>query len=267
MNDVSHYPGCWGCGQGENGLRVTGQWDGERLTVEHVPAPAYQGGPGLVHGGYLAALADEILGLVAAAVQPVPPMSRHLEIDYRAAAAVGKPLAVSARVEDRSGRKLVATMDATNPDGGVCFTARGIYVSVPLERWLKGLGQGEVDQAVLRLDQQNPADYLRLHTAWLDERAARGEVTRDLSLELRLRGVEPGTFTVTVGSGRAQLATGPAGGDPTVRVNAPFDVWRDYCMHTIGLGELAAAERVEIAGDAAALDDVMRVSSPNGAAE
>ena len=90
--------------------------------------PAYEGGPGLAHGGILSLLFDHAMGQ-ALFVAGHSAMTVSLEVRYRAPTPLGVPLAVHARVDGREGRKLfVAAQVAV--DGKVTAEARGVFVQL-----------------------------------------------------------------------------------------------------------------------------------------
>ena len=100
--------------------------DGVAGTV--VLGPAYEGGPGLAHGGILSLLFDHAMGQ-ALFVAGHSAMTVSLEVRYRAPTPLGVPLAVSATVDGRDGRKLfVAAQVAV--EGKVTAEARGVFVQL-----------------------------------------------------------------------------------------------------------------------------------------
>jgi hypothetical protein len=68
----------------------------------------YGGPPGRAHGGVVAALLDEVVG-VAAYVAGATGMTAGLEVRYRRATPLGVPLTITARWVQRDGRKSRAT--------------------------------------------------------------------------------------------------------------------------------------------------------------
>lgn len=60
--DFSH---CYGCGQDNPfGLKLKVSWDGRNTSAEFRADEVYQGWPGIVHGGVLSALLDEVMSYV-----------------------------------------------------------------------------------------------------------------------------------------------------------------------------------------------------------
>ena len=69
---------------------------------------AFEGAPGRAHGGVVATLIDETMGMVLAIVG-APAYTARLTVNYRAPTPVGEPLEARARLVSRRGRKLVIT--------------------------------------------------------------------------------------------------------------------------------------------------------------
>jgi acyl-coenzyme A thioesterase PaaI-like protein len=93
-----------------------------------VLGPAYEGGPGLAHGGVLSLLFDHAMGQ-ALFVAGHSAMTASLEVRYRAPTPLGVPLAVSARLDGRDGRKLFVTAQIVL-DGRVTAEARGVFIQL-----------------------------------------------------------------------------------------------------------------------------------------
>lgn len=98
--------------------------DGVAGTV--VLGPAYEGGPGLVHGGVLSLLFDHAMGQ-AVFVAGRAAMTVSLEVRYRAPTPLEVPLAVSARLDRVDGRKLFVTGQITVA-GEVTAEATAVFV-------------------------------------------------------------------------------------------------------------------------------------------
>ncbi len=89
---------------------------------------AYEGPPGCVHGGYVAAIFDEVLGF-AQSFSGQPGMTAHLGIDYRSPTPLHRDLRIVAWIDRVEGRKLFAK--GTIHDGDrLCAEATGLFVSM-----------------------------------------------------------------------------------------------------------------------------------------
>lgn len=97
LNDRSGYQSCFGCGaQNLAGLQLVFHRQGEEIWAEYTPEERFQGFPGVLHGGVLATMLDETLSR-AAVFAGQWMMTARLEVRYRRAAPLGRPLRVSAR--------------------------------------------------------------------------------------------------------------------------------------------------------------------------
>jgi acyl-coenzyme A thioesterase PaaI-like protein len=110
-----------------------------RLTVvdNHVEGTAtfgtaYEGPPGHVHGGIIAASFDEVLGMVQS-VSGAPGMTGTLAIRYLKPTPLHHEVYFTGRVDRREGRKIYTSGTLTFEDT-LCATAEGLFISVPLER-------------------------------------------------------------------------------------------------------------------------------------
>jgi acyl-coenzyme A thioesterase PaaI-like protein len=90
---------------------------------------AYEGGPGLAHGGFVAAVLDEALGM-ATIFSGGPGMTGELTIRYRRPTPLHRDLTVEARLDSQSGRRL-AMSGELRVDDEVVAEATGTFVSVP----------------------------------------------------------------------------------------------------------------------------------------
>lgn len=131
-----HDPACWGCGSAPAGIRLP-QPEIEGLT-EYEAFLAFderhQAGPGLVHGGLVAAALDEACGLLATWYR-FPAVTARILVRYRLPVPINTELLVRARLVDERGRRL--HVDASLTDGDdVLAEARAALLHVPLEHFL-----------------------------------------------------------------------------------------------------------------------------------
>jgi len=99
---------------------------------------AYEGPPGCVHGGFIAAGFDEVLGF-AQAYSGTPGMTGNLNISYRSPTPLGREVRYVGRLDRVEGRKIYCS--ATLGDGDtLCAKAEGLFISMKpevFERLLK----------------------------------------------------------------------------------------------------------------------------------
>ena len=89
---------------------------------------AFEGGPGLVHGGFLAALLDEALGMVTI-YSGTSGMTGEYTIRYHAPTRIKVPLHFEARFDHREGRKLHVSADLWDGETRT-VSAKGLFIAV-----------------------------------------------------------------------------------------------------------------------------------------
>jgi acyl-coenzyme A thioesterase PaaI-like protein len=94
---------------------------------------AYEGPPGSVHGGFVAAAFDEVLGYVQSLGER-PGMTGTLTVRYRSPTPLHTELRFEAELVRMEGRKIFTRAQVLGGDR-VCAEAEGIFVSVARERF------------------------------------------------------------------------------------------------------------------------------------
>lgn len=111
---------------------------------QYTVADVYQGYPGIVHGGVVAAMLDEVVARVAMIDDPHHfMMSVTLQVKYRHSVPTDAPLHVLGRIVRLRGRLGKAVGQIILPDGTVAAEAEMTLADVPQELL------GEVDLAAL----------------------------------------------------------------------------------------------------------------------
>jgi len=113
--------------------------DGETVVGAATFGRQYEGPPGNVHGGMIAAAFDEALGMVQA-MTGQPGMTGTLTIRYRQPTPLYREVTFRAWVESVSGRKIHArgTLHAGDT---LCAEADGIFIVVDFERFREALSE------------------------------------------------------------------------------------------------------------------------------
>jgi acyl-coenzyme A thioesterase PaaI-like protein len=94
---------------------------------------AYEGAPGCVHGGFIAAAFDELLGM-ACIYSGAPGMTGTLEVSYRSPTPIRTLLRFEGRYEGRSGRK-IRTRGEMYAGDRLCAEASGLFISIDREKF------------------------------------------------------------------------------------------------------------------------------------
>lgn len=93
---------------------------------------AYEGPPGAVHGGYVAAAFDEVLGM-AQSLGGTPGMTGTLSIKYRRPTPLHTDLRFDAALDRKEGRKLF-TSGRLYAGDDLCAEAEGLFITVDFSK-------------------------------------------------------------------------------------------------------------------------------------
>lgn len=113
-----------------------------------VYGPAYEGPPGCLHGGFIAAGFDEVLGF-AQGLSGQPGMTGRLEVTYRSPTPLYRQVRYVGRLDRVEGRKIFASATLHAGDT-LCAEATGLFISMRpevFERLLRLRLAGEPAQA------------------------------------------------------------------------------------------------------------------------
>ncbi|HQZ34460.1 MAG TPA: PaaI family thioesterase [Ilumatobacteraceae bacterium] len=109
------------------------QFDGKTAIGEVTFGSAYEGPPGCVHGGYIAAAFDEILGL-SQGMSGQPGMTARLMVNYRSPTPLLAPLRFVGGVDHIEGRKIFVKGELrTVADDRLCAEADALFISMKPE--------------------------------------------------------------------------------------------------------------------------------------
>jgi len=125
------------------------------VEARYTVSERYQGFPGVVHGGIVAAMLDEVAARAHIGIDPPRFMyTARMEIRYRQNVPVGKPLRVVGRAVKNRGRTATATGAIYDLDGALLAEADLLLVDVPSDV------VGSVDLAALgwRVYEDNDED-------------------------------------------------------------------------------------------------------------
>jgi acyl-coenzyme A thioesterase PaaI-like protein len=99
----------------------------DRVVGTAVFGAAYEGPPGCVHGGYVAAAFDELLG-AAQSLSGTQGMTAHLGVDYRSPTPLQAELHLEGWLERREGRK-IWTRGTIHADGRLTAEAEALFIA------------------------------------------------------------------------------------------------------------------------------------------
>ena len=143
----SHVPWCFGCGtENEHGLHLEAHLEGDKVVADLRLAPWFAGGPGVAHGGAVAAFFDDLMGFVPV-THLAPAVTARFEIDFIRPVMLGAPLHAEAWLARREGRKMFADGEGRDTAGQVFVEARALFVTVGFEHFTGALADLPPEQA------------------------------------------------------------------------------------------------------------------------
>ena len=100
--------------------------------MEYTVPEQFQGYPGVVHGGVVAAILDEVTGRTQMGGYPPRFMfTAKLIVRYRKNVPIGTPLKIIGRAGVRREKTATATGQIFGPDGDLLAEAEAVLVNVP----------------------------------------------------------------------------------------------------------------------------------------
>jgi acyl-coenzyme A thioesterase PaaI-like protein len=102
------------------------------VVVDYTVPEQFQGYPGVVHGGIVAAILDEVTGRVHMGGDPPRFMyTARLDIRYRKNVPIGQPLRIIGHAGKSKERMALATGQIFGPEGDLLAEAEAVLVNVP----------------------------------------------------------------------------------------------------------------------------------------
>lgn len=122
--------GCFACGKSNPfGLRLEFEREGDEYVTYFVPEKRHQGWIGIVHGGILSTVLDEVMARYVH-VLGHSAVTGEISVRFRRPARVGHRLRFAGRIDEENSRMLVCSARATDEDGTLIAEATGKMVKV-----------------------------------------------------------------------------------------------------------------------------------------
>ena len=130
---VVHFDECVVCGPWNPlGVGIAVTREGDEAVASVVLGHAFEGGPGMAHGGVVAALFDDLLGYLLT-LHRFPAFTGELTVRYHRPTPVDRRLQLRGWVLEQQTRQLV-TAGEIRVDGLVVATAEATFVRIDAER-------------------------------------------------------------------------------------------------------------------------------------
>ena len=130
---------CFGCGSNNPmGLKLHFTQDGDTVRTEFTPDKMHQGWPGLLHGGIIGCLMDEVMSNVVYATGSTC-MTASINIRLRQPVKVEVPLVITAQITRRR-KKLIETA------GQICLQDGTVIAEATAKQFIVENEAGQVDR-------------------------------------------------------------------------------------------------------------------------
>jgi len=122
---------CFACGPTNPfGLKLTFRQEGEAYAATFIAPAEYQGYQGVLHGGIVATLLDEIMARYVWVRIEAPAATARLEVRYRRPAPVGEAIEVRGWITGERGRAFLTAAEARLADGTLLAEATGMIMRI-----------------------------------------------------------------------------------------------------------------------------------------
>ncbi len=121
---------CFVCGEkNPAGLKLKFKLDREKrfLQTIFVPGPTHQGWDGIVHGGIISTLLDEVMAKLVYELG-YPAVTASLEVRFKRPAPILEPLRVHGEIAEESKRLIRAKASISMEDGTVLATGTSTFI-------------------------------------------------------------------------------------------------------------------------------------------
>lgn len=125
---LSYDQGCFACGEkNPQGLKLKFTYEQEVVKTTFVPTEIHQGYPGVMHGGLVSTILDEIMSW-ALQFQGFVGYTARLEVRFRKNVPLEQPLHFESRIIGKRGSLIDTEAKALSPEGEVMAEAKGRFM-------------------------------------------------------------------------------------------------------------------------------------------
>jgi acyl-coenzyme A thioesterase PaaI-like protein len=223
---------------GADALELQIDWDA-REAVVHLEVPGVaEGGPATAHGGFLAALADHVMGFVAGQQHGRPAVTRQMTVSYLAPTPTSTAITVRARADSVTDRAVAVSLEASLDDSGlVSFRAGGDYARISPSRRHPEREQINYDTMEERFD---PSQVFGWLVAALKEAYAPGPASSPARLAVEVVDATPQRWVFTITDRSLAIEPGETA-ECDVRFVGTVRAWRELVYQRKTVDQLIRA--------------------------
>jgi acyl-coenzyme A thioesterase PaaI-like protein len=147
-DELDHFPSCPVSGK-ENplGLAVRVHRDGDSAVASATFEAGCAGMPGVVHGGPLAAVFDDLMGFVLTSLHGLSGYTATMTVSYRRPARIGSVVSFRSRLTNRDGRKIYIASTAHDTEGRLIAEASALFIEIALPSPDDGIRTTDADES------------------------------------------------------------------------------------------------------------------------
>lgn len=121
---------CFACGiKNPIGLKLKIEGDSSRVSARFLPRAEHEGWKGIMHGGIIATLLDEVLAWICKK-RDLNALTAKLNIKFRNPAKIGEPISAHAEITEVKGRIVKGRAEVRSHDGKVIAEAEALLLRV-----------------------------------------------------------------------------------------------------------------------------------------
>ena len=135
------YHGCFGCGRDNPiGVALPLEWDGGKVRAPFSPKKEYAGFEGVIHGGIVCTLLDEVMWWAIAAQERKCTVTANMTIKFHRPVTTQGTYTVEGWVKDKPRSQVfVAAARVMDEEGRVCAQSEARFVALPDREWQRFL--------------------------------------------------------------------------------------------------------------------------------
>jgi len=223
---------------GDGALELQIDWDaGEAVVHLEVPGAA-EAGPATAHGGFLSALADHVMGFVAAQQDSKPAVTRQMTVNYLAPTPISTAITVRARADSVTERAVAVSLEGSLDDSGlVTFKAGGDYARISPSRRHPEREKIDYDTLEERFD---PSQVFGWLVAALKEAYVPGGISSPALLAVEVIDAKPRRWTFKITDRSLAIEPGETA-ECDVRFVGTVRAWRELVYQRKTVDQLISA--------------------------
>jgi acyl-coenzyme A thioesterase PaaI-like protein len=236
-------------------LELQIDWDaGEAVVQLEVPGAA-EAGPAAAHGGFLAALADHVMGFVAGQQDGRPAVTRQMTVTYLAPTPVSMAITVRARADSVTERAVAVSFEGSLDDSGlVTVRAVGDYARISPSRRHREREKIDYDTLEERFD---PSQVFAWLVAALKEAYVPGVIGPPALLAVQVTDATPQRWVFKITDRSLAIEPGQAE-ESDVRFVGTVRAWRELVYQRKTVGQLMSAGSATVEDPAGLLPAILR---------